>query len=140
MKKVTIAPFQIAHYDEVITLWEQSEGIGLSSSDSRESIAIYLARNPAMSFVAQAQGTIVGAALCGHDGRRGYLHHLGVHPQFRRQGIGQQLATACLKALQEAGIDKCHLFIFHKNQAGIAFWQAVGWEFRQDIGVMSIRL
>ncbi|MCP5094846.1 MAG: GNAT family N-acetyltransferase [Chloroflexi bacterium] len=128
------------HYDDVIRLWQQCDGVGLSSSDSRDKIAIYLERNPNLSFIAEKNGRIVGATLCGHDGRRGYLHHLAVHPELRRQGIGQQLANACLKSLQAIGIDKCHLFIFHQNQSGITFWQNVGWEFRQDIGVMSIKL
>ncbi|MCP4416490.1 MAG: GNAT family N-acetyltransferase [Chloroflexi bacterium] len=140
MNNVKITLFNIKHYDDVIALWQQSDGVGLSISDSRERISAYLERNPTMSFIAKYSEAVIGAALCGHDGRRGYLHHLAVHPQFRRQGIGRQLASACLESLQAVGIDKCHLFIFHQNQSGIAFWQAIGWEFRQDIGVISIRI
>ena len=132
-----IRPFSMSEYDEVLALWRQSEGIGLSQADEPEAIAAYLARNPGMSFVAWADGVVVGAVLCGHDGRRGYLHHLAVHPEYRRQGIGRALVNRCLDALREIGLDKCHLFIFPHNKSGIAFWQAEGWQYRSDIAVMS---
>ena len=130
----------IETYDEVLTLWQQCEGIGLSSADSRENIQSYLKRNPGMSFVARTQSLLVGAILAGHDGRRGYIHHLAVHPEWRRQGLGRQLVDRCLQVLKGAGIQKCHLFIFNDNTGGIDFWKSVGWEFRKDISVISRKL
>jgi ribosomal protein S18 acetylase RimI-like enzyme len=134
---MTISPFTIDVYDQVIDLWQQAEGVGLSSADSRESIQAYLERNPGMSFFAEQDGMLVGAVLSGHDGRRGYIHHLAVHPDYRRQGLGRQLVDRCLVALQEVGIQKCHLFIFNTNLEGIGFWESIGWTKRADIGVMS---
>lgn len=137
MDVLEIAPFQMVFYEAVIALWQRCEGVGLSSADSRESIQFYLARNPGMSFVALYDAQIVGAILCGHDGRRGYIHHLAVDPQHRRKGIGRSLVDNCMQALQEIGIQKCHLFIFHENDNGRAFWEGIGWTWRQDIRVMS---
>ena len=134
---IKIASLTIAAYDDVLALWRQCEGIGLSEADSREDIRAYLQRNPGMSFLATADGAVVGAVLCGHDGRRGYLHHLAVDPRFRRHGIGRQLVDRCLGALQQAGIQKCNLFIFNRNRDGIAFWKDVGWTPRTDISVIS---
>jgi putative acetyltransferase len=127
----------IDDYDAVLALWQASEGVGLSDADSRESIAGYLTRNPGHSFVAEVDGALVGAVLCGHDGRRGYIHHLAVHPNYRRQGIGQELVTYCLAALREAGIQKCHLFVFDGNRNGRAFWQNIGWTERVELVLMS---
>jgi N-acetylglutamate synthase len=130
-------PFTIERYEAVYALWDRCPGVGLSSADARENIAAYLDRNPGMSFVALAGTEVVGAILGGHDGRRGYIHHLAVDETFRRRGIGKQLLKNCLKTLDEAGIQKCHLFIFHENEKGSAFWEANGWALRQDIRVMS---
>jgi phosphinothricin acetyltransferase len=134
---ITISPFMIEAYDEVLTLWQQCEGIGLSNADSREKIRSYLERNPGMSFLAQTQGRLIGAVLAGHDGRRGYIYHLAVHPEWRRQGLGRQLVDQCLQALKIADIQKCHLFIFNDNTGGINFWESFGWEIRKNINIIS---
>jgi putative acetyltransferase len=134
---IEIHPFTMEAYDRVFALWQQCEGVGLSDADSPSSIQAYLSRNPGMSFIATAGGEVVGAVLCGHDGRRGYIHHLAVHPQSRRRSLGRWLVERCLGALQRAGIQKCHIFIFKQNEAGIAFWKSVGWAPRNDISVIS---
>src|ERR1039457_6973520 len=67
--------FRIEDFDAVIALWRRTEGVGLNESDTRRAITAYLRRNPNLSFVAAQGGRIIGAVLCGHDGRRGYLHH-----------------------------------------------------------------
>ena len=132
-----IATFRIDSYDEVIALWRQCEGIGLSEADSRASIQAYLERNPGMSFLARTNGQVVGAILAGHDGRRGFIHHLAVHPSCRRQGVGRGLVDRALAALRSAGIQKAHIFVFNSNASGMAFWKSAGWAWRDDIGVMS---
>ena len=137
MINITVAEFTIDAYEEVYSLWEACGGIGLSSADSRPSIKMYLERNPGLSLIAYAGRTVVGTILCGHDGRRGYIHHLAVLPEYRRQGIGRLLVDKSIAALQLSGIQKCHLFIFHDNIGGIEFWRKVGWTYRQDIGVIS---
>jgi len=135
---VKITPFTIESYDDVLALWQQAEGVGLHDDcDSRQGIQSYLERNPGMSFVARVDGIVVGAVLAGHDGRRGYIHHLAVHPDRRRQGVGRRLVQSCLDALGAAGIRKAHIFIFNDNADGIAFWTSVGWTSRSDIGVVS---
>ena len=135
--KTEILPFTIDAYDRVFALWQQCEGVGLSDADSQASIQAYLVRNPGMSFIATTDGHVVGAVLCGHDGRRGYIHHLAVHPQSRRRSLGRRLVGQCLEALHRTGIQKCHIFIFSQNERGIAFWKSVGWTPRSDIGVFS---
>ncbi|MFO0928651.1 MAG: GNAT family N-acetyltransferase [Gemmataceae bacterium] len=79
------------HLPAVRALWQASEGLTLRDADSPEALARYLARNPRLSVAAFAGGELVAAALCGHDGRRGYLHHVSVHPAHRRRGIGRRL-------------------------------------------------
>jgi N-acetylglutamate synthase len=134
---VEIRDFTIADYDGVFALWQTSEGIGLGASDTREAIAAFLERNPGLCFVALDGDVVVGAALCGHDGRRGYLHHLAVAISHRRRGIGHLLAEKCLGALQALGIPRCHLFVFRTNPTAFAFWEREGWWERDDLWLMS---
>ena len=90
-----------------------------------------------MSFVASENNIIVGSILCGHDGRRGYINHLAVRPEYRRKGLGQKLVEKSLSVLQAVGIQKCHLFIFNNNTDGIRFWNKIGWTQRFDISLIS---
>lgn len=134
---IVIHEMDISDYDQVYQLWEMSENIGLSKADSRHGIERFLTRNPGMSYLAWQDGEIVGSVLCGHDGRRGYIHHLVVHPGHRRKGIGQSLVSRCMFALTRIGIQKCHLFVYEGNQSGIKFWESLGWTPRVELTMMS---
>jgi ribosomal protein S18 acetylase RimI-like enzyme len=124
-------------YEDCIDLWKNSPGIALSPADSREEISQFLARNPGLCFTARNDNQLVGAVLCGNDGRRGYLYHLAVAKDYHHQGIGKALTVKVLNALREAGIQKCHIFVVADNLEGARFWQKTGWKKREDIFVMS---
>jgi putative acetyltransferase len=122
----------------VLALWRSCEGIGLNESDTREAIAAYLVRNPGLSLVAtDADGVIVGAVLGGHDGRRGYLHHLAVASAHRGCGLGRALVDKTLTRLSQLGIQKCNIFLYANNAAGRAFWLREGWSLREDLVVVQ---
>ena len=121
----------------MLRLWQDTEGIGLNESDDRSHIRSYLRRNPGMSFVAVRGGEIVGAVLCGHDGRRGYLHHLAVAKAHRKKGVGKRLVNACLVKLRQLKIQKCNIFLFADKAAGEKFWKHNGWLQRTDLLVMQ---
>jgi ribosomal protein S18 acetylase RimI-like enzyme len=139
-----IRELDMADYEQVYALWSSDPGISLNECDSRQNIASYLDRNPGMSFVALEGRELVGAVLCGHDGRRGYLHHLVVAPAYRRRGIGGALFKRCLERLAELGIAKCNLFTMTDNATARAFWRAAGctehadWLFLQHPGMGGI--
>ena len=132
-----IEAMKLSDFTAVSRLWRGSEGIGLNESDTRASIAIYLKRNPQMSFVARNGRTIVGAVLCGHDGRRGYLHHLAVANNHRGNGIGKKLVEASLAALARARITRCNIYLFNSNAEGEAFWLHNGWAKRSDLQMLQ---
>jgi ribosomal protein S18 acetylase RimI-like enzyme len=134
---VSIRPMSAEDHERVLELWRSSEGIGLSATDTVEGLAAFLDRNPNLSFVAEDGRELVGAVLCGHDGRRGYIYHLAVDREHRDKGIGAALVERCRTALKRAGIDKCHIFVFRDNPEALAFWRRVGWEDRDDLAVLS---
>jgi ribosomal protein S18 acetylase RimI-like enzyme len=120
--------FVMDDYDGAIALWQRMEGVEVCEGDSRDEIAQYLRRNPGLSHVVEAEGQIVGAALCGHDGRRGWIYHLAVATTHRRQKIGQQLLEACLNGLRAAGLKRAIILVAGDNPAGHDFWLRNGWE------------
>jgi len=135
--KVSITEMRPEDYDAVYSLWQQSEGVGLSPADAREPIRGYLARNPGFSLVAHFSGRIVGAVLCGHDGRRGYLYHLAVATEHRKHGLGKRLVEECLSRLALAGIQKTTIYVYAANQTGQEFWRRTGWKDRADLVILQ---
>lgn len=121
-------------FDEVHSLWMEIHGFGIRSiDDSKEGVERFIRRNPTTSMVAVAEGKIIGAILCGHDGRRGCLYHVCVQEAYRNHGIGQKMVVKCLDALKAEKINKVNLIAFRKNEVGNRFWQGLGWNFREDV-------
>ncbi len=136
------APFPLSDmqpddYDAVFALWQQCEGVGLTPSDSRAAVHAYLARNPGLCLVARHGDQIIGAVLCGHDGRRGYLYHLAVAREHRHQGLGKAIVSECLSRLAAVGIQKATIFVYGHNDTGQHFWRRVGWKGRADLVVLQ---
>ena len=121
-------------YDEVHSLWMEIHGFGIRSiDDSKDGVERFIRRNPTTSMVAECDGKIVGAILCGHDGRRGCLYHVCVQENYRKHGIGQKLVRRCLDALKEEKICKVNLIAFKKNEVGNRFWKGLGWTIREEV-------
>ena len=128
-----IRAMTLTDYDAVLQLMRDTPGISLRDADSRDSTERYLQRNPDLSFVAEVNGLVCGCIMSGHDGRRGYLQHLLVLPEYRRQGIANALVERCVASLEALGIHKCHLDVFKTNTTAARYWQSQGWRLRDDI-------
>lgn len=131
----------IDDYEQVAGLWHSIEGFGIRSmDDSREGVEQFLRRNPTTSVVAVDGVRVVGAILCGHDGRRGCLYHVCVAKDHRKQGIGQTMVDFCVEALKKEKINKVSLIAFTSNAVGNAFWQSIGWTRREDLNYYDFTL
>ena len=138
---VTVRSMQIEDYDQVYALWMTIHGFSIRTiDDSREGVERFLKRNPGISVVAEVDGRVVGAILCGHDGRRGCLYHVCVHEDYRMHGIGRAMVVHCMNALQQEGINKVSLIAFTKNDIGNAFWKQIGWTKREDLNYYDFTL
>ena len=135
-KDFAIKQVTIDDYDQLFELWnstEQSRRALNPVDDSREGIERYLKRNPNTCFAAVQDGRIIGVILTGHDGRRGIIHHMCVHPEFRRMGIAAQLVSLAEDALKKEGIQKVFGLVFTDNEAGNLFWEKQGYSLRTNL-------
>ena len=140
-KQFTIKSMTIEDYDGLHALWMTIHGFGIRSiDDSREGVERFLKRNPTTSVVAEEDGKIVGAILCGHDGRRGCLYHVCVEKDYRMQGIGKSMVVFCMEALKKEQINKVSLIAFTQNDIGNAFWKQIGWTKREDLNYYDFTL
>ena len=131
---LTIRPLTIDDFEQVHSLWMEILGFGIRSiDDSKEGVERFIRRNPTTSMVAVCDGKIVGAILCGHDGRRAGLYHVCVQENYRKHGIGQKLVERCLEALKAEKISKVNLIAFKQNEIGNRFWQSLGWKYCDNV-------
>ncbi len=128
-------------YDSVFALWSTINGFAIRSiDDSREGVSHFLDRNPTTSVVCEKDGKIIGAILCGHDGRRGCMYHVCVAKEHRRNGVGKAMVVFCMEALKAEHINKVSLIAFTKNDVGNAFWNSIGWTKREDLNYYDFTL
>ena len=126
--KIEIREFFINDYDAAIELWQRVEGLEIAEGDDKESVAQFLARNPALSRVATDGSAIVGVALCGHDGRRGHVYHLAVDPAYQGRGLGKRLLDESLADLRRTGVKRVIIMVADDNASGRQFWKRSGFE------------
>lgn len=128
-------------YEKVHDLWMKIKGFAIRSiDDSKEGVERFLNRNPGISVVAEEDGKIIGAILCGHDGRRGCMYHVCVDPDYRLKGIGKSMVVFAMEALKKEKINKVSLIAFAKNDIGNAFWKEIGWTKREDLNYYDFTL
>lgn len=121
-------------YNDVYDLWMSCVGMGLNNlDDSKEGIDKFIQRNPDTCLVAEKDSSIVGAIMVGSDGRRGYIYHTAVHPDFRRQGMASKLVDSAIRKLSALGINKVALVVFDRNDTGNSFWESQGFTVRNDL-------
>ncbi len=129
-----IRKLTIEDYDKMYALWLSCKGMGLNDTDdSREGIRRFLDRNPDTCFGAFEADMLIGVILAGNDGRRGFIYHTAVSPEYRGNGVGTALVNVALEALGRLGITKTALVVFGKNEVGNTFWEKQGFTVRNDL-------
>ena len=122
------------YYRDVYELWLSCKGMGLNNlDDSEQGINAFLKRNPDTCFAAFEDNKIVGVIMAGSDGRRGYIYHTAVDPQYRKRGIAAALEETVMQAMKNIGINKVALVVFEHNEDGNKFWEKLGFIKRNDL-------
>ena len=136
-----IRKMTIQDYEKVYELWMSCKNMGFNDiDDSKEGISRFLERNPNTSFVAIENEKLIGIILGGHDGRRGYIYHLSVNENYRKNGIGSELVKNCLESFKLEKISKVALLVFKYNEVGNLFWEKQGFILREDISYRNVAL
>jgi ribosomal protein S18 acetylase RimI-like enzyme len=102
--------------------------LGFSSTgDDDESLDRLAVRNPGLVLVARQGDLVVATALGAWDGRRGWLYHVGVAADHRREGLGRRLVHEVERKLRQLGCPKVNLIVRDQDRDAGAFWEALGY-------------
>lgn len=114
--------------EAIIALWERVFPDNPPHSAPAYNFDAKFAMGDDLLFVATDQGNVIGTAMAGYDGHRGWLYTVAVLPEFRRRGIGTDLVLHAIKALRAAGCIKVNLQIRATNAAVRGFYESLGFE------------
>jgi ribosomal protein S18 acetylase RimI-like enzyme len=128
---------QLTDMVPMLDLWRATPGLGVGQGDEEKALKVFIERNPSTCLVLRINEGLIGTVLGGFDGRRGYIYHLAVHPDYQGRGYGRMLLKQVINELKSLGALKIHLFVFRDNQPATKFYHHQGWELRHDIQVFS---
>ncbi|HUK77055.1 MAG TPA: GNAT family N-acetyltransferase [Thermoleophilia bacterium] len=124
--EIGLRQFDMADYEAVDALWRRA-GLWMRPSDGAEQVALKLTRDPDLFLVAVAGPRIVGVTMGGWDGRRAYVYHLAVDPDWRRRGVAGRLMDELEARFRARGALKAKLQIVTGNDVSLAFFAARGY-------------
>ena len=123
---------------QVISLWRTVFGYETAHNDPSLAIAKKLNANDSLFFVAEDAGALVGTAMAGYDGHRGWLYAIAVHPDHRRAGLGSRLVRHAEQALISVGCMKVNLQLLAANEPTAAFYKSLGYAVEPRISMGKV--
>jgi ribosomal protein S18 acetylase RimI-like enzyme len=130
-----IRPYENTDLDEVIKLWGVVFPNAPTHNDPISDIQSKLKIQHELFFVAVDAGKLIGTAMSGFDGHRGWVYYVAVHPEFRRRGIGSALMKKVEGALIELGCPKLNLQIRAGNSQVQSFYDSLGYSVEERISM-----
>ena len=111
----------------VAALWREVFADAPAHNVPEEDIRRKLAVQRELFFVAEEGGEIIGTALAGYDGHRGWVYCVAVKPSRRRRGIGAALMARVEEGLRAMGCPKLNLQVRATNREAVAFYERLGY-------------
>jgi ribosomal protein S18 acetylase RimI-like enzyme len=133
--ELEIRPYTEEDEPAVVQLWQSVFPGSPAWNDPRTDIRRKLAVQRQLFFVALIGSELVGTAMAGYDGHRGWVYYLGVAPAYRRQGIGTALMVQVERGLAGIGCPKLNLQVRATNAVVVAFYKGLGYGIEQRISM-----
>jgi ribosomal protein S18 acetylase RimI-like enzyme len=134
---IEIRIMKVSDIPASIELWKNMKGLAIRGSDNIRDLSEHVKMNFKHNFVAVIHDQLIGTVLGGFDGRRGYIYHMAVHENFRKQNIGKELMDRCFQSFREINVTKCHMMVLKDNTLAQEFYTRIGCELRTEILVFS---
>jgi ribosomal protein S18 acetylase RimI-like enzyme len=124
-----------ADEDAVVELWDEVFPDSPMWNDPRTDMNRKLAVQRGLFLVATVGDRLVGTAMAGYDGHRGWIYYLAVSPNQRRKGIGAALMREVERGLAEIGCPKLNLQVRATNEEVVRFYEKLGYTIEQRVSM-----
>ena len=139
-REVSIRELREDDYAALVALWREA---GLpyrpKGRDGREAIMRQANEDTAVYLVAETGGAFVGAVLASHDGRKGWINRLAVHPDCRKQSVGAMLVDEVERRLAARGIEIFACLVEDWNEGSKAFFEKTGYKLFRGVSYFTKR-
>jgi ribosomal protein S18 acetylase RimI-like enzyme len=134
MPQIDIRIFNSDDEPQVIQLWQECQ-LTIPANNPQKDIALKIACQPNLFFVAAIDGKIVGTVMVGYDGHRGWINYLAVAPDHRKHGIGRALTQRAEMELKQLGCPKVNLQVRRTNTSVVKFYTKIGYELEERVSM-----
>ena len=127
--------YRAADHDAIVRLWDRVFADDPPWNAPADLIRIKRGVQPELFFVCELDGAVVGTAVAGFEGVRGWVHKVAADPDQRRSGIARHLMAAVEDGLRSAGCPKLNLQVRAGNDAAVAFYKAAGYAIEDRVSM-----
>ncbi len=124
---IEIRSFALSDTESVVALWQEC-GLTRPWNNPYQDIRRKLTVQPELFLVAAEGADVLGTAMAGYDGHRGWLYYLATTPARRGQGIGRLLVERAEDLLRQMGCPKVQLMVRPENGGVHDFYASLGYE------------
>jgi len=125
--------------EAIIDLWREVFAYETPHNDPKISLEKKVAVDDGLLYVAEEGGTVIGTAMAGYDGHRGWIYSLAVRADRRGEGAGRRLVEVVIEELRSRGCVKVNLQITGANGGVVGFYEKLGFSVEDRIS-MGLKL
>ncbi|MFC2112627.1 GNAT family N-acetyltransferase [Bacteroidota bacterium] len=134
-----IREYRPEDFPSLLELWQKTDLTQPERGDSEEIIERCSELGGELLVMEDTgSGIIIGSSWMTWDGRRIYLHHFGILPEFQGMGLGTELAEKSLEWIRQKG-QQVKLEVHKENHAAKHLYEKLGFFAFRDYDIYMIR-
>jgi ribosomal protein S18 acetylase RimI-like enzyme len=130
-----VTEYRSDHFEGLRSLWEEAFPNDPPWNQAEVAVPAKVAVQPDLLLVARDDGQVVGTAMAGYDGHRGWLYTVAVKSSHQREGVGSMLVEEAERRLAALGCGKINLQVRATNAAVTAFYRRLGYEVEERVSM-----
>jgi ribosomal protein S18 acetylase RimI-like enzyme len=138
MTQVVVRPYKDCDFDGVDALWREAFPGYEPRNYAANSVPRKLEVQPDLLLVAVNGAEVIGTAMAGYDGHRGWLYSVAVLESYRGTGVGALMLNSAEERLRALGCAKINIQVNEPNKAVIGFYEKLGYSVEPRISMGKV--